>query len=80
VNPSVECLGRERDRRCPVGFAGDVEVDVPRAVGVELGRHVRAMLVEHVAEHHPGALGHQVPHVRLAHPAGAAGDQRDPPV
>jgi hypothetical protein len=46
----------------------------------EPGRHGRAPVVQHVAEHHLGALGDEVPHVRLAHAPGAAGDQRDLPV
>ena len=37
----------------------------------------RALVVEHVAEDHPGALGDEMAHVRLAHPPGAPGDQRD---
>src|SRR6516164_3000496 len=39
-----------------------------------------ATVVQHVAEHHLGALGDKVPHVGLAHAPGAAGDQRDLPV
>ncbi len=50
---------------------------VPAGLLAEPGRHGRAPVVQHVAEHHLGALGDEVPHVRLAHAPGAAGDQRD---
>ena len=59
-------------------LAGHVVVHVAAGrFGAEPGGDRRAPVVEHVAEHHPRALGDEVPHVRLAHAPGAAGDQRD---
>ena len=58
-------------------FAGDVVVQVPAGLLAELGGHVAALVVEHVAEDHPRALGDEVPHMGLAHAPGAPGDQRD---
>ena len=76
VEPA-EGLQRQGDRGGPVVLAGDVVMGVPAGLLAELGRHRRALVVSHVAEHHPGALGDEVPHVGLAHAPGAPGDQRD---
>jgi alkanesulfonate monooxygenase SsuD/methylene tetrahydromethanopterin reductase-like flavin-dependent oxidoreductase (luciferase family) len=46
-------------------------MDVPAGLRAELVGHVRALVVEHVAEDHPRALGDEVPNMGLAHvPAG----------
>ena len=76
VEPA-EDFHRQGDRGGPVAVAGDVVVGVPAGLLAEPGRHRRALVISHVAEHHPGALGDEVPHVGLAHAPGAARDQRD---
>src|SRR4029077_3095204 len=68
---------RGGDRGGPVLFAGYVVVHVPAVLVADPGGDVIAPVVEHVAEHHARALGHEVPHVRLPHAPGAPGNQRD---
>src|SRR6266702_3385435 len=80
IDPPPERLLGGRHRHGPVILAGDVEVQVPAGLLAQLGRYVLALVVPHVAKDHPGALGHEVPHVGLAHAPGAAGNQRDLPV
>ncbi len=70
-------LHRQRGRRGPVVLAGDVVVQIAAGLLAEPGRHVPALVVKDVTEDHPGALGDEVPHMGLAHPPGAPGDQRD---
>ena len=73
----AEGVQRGGDRGCPLRFAGHVVVHVPAGPLAEPVGDGNAPVVEHVAEDHPRALRHEVPHVRLAHPPGAPGDQCD---
>ena len=63
-------------RRVPVFGFRDVKVQIADVVA-NLCRHRLALVVEDVAEHHLGALGHQRPHVRGAHPPRTPADECD---
>lgn len=66
-------------RRVPILGFGHVEVQVADGLemGVDLRGHGLALVVEDVTEDHLGSLGDQRPHVRCAHPPGAAADEGD---
>ena len=64
------------DRGDPVVVARDVEVAVHRGVA-DLGRDRGALVVEHVAEEHPRALGGEQPRLGRALTARGTGDERD---
>jgi hypothetical protein len=73
---AAELANGGRHRGFPMLGFRDVQVHVANGVA-ELGRDRVALVVEDVAEHHPGPLDYQRPHVGGAHPPRAAADERD---
>ena len=73
---AAELANRNGHRGLPLLGFGDVEVQVANGVA-EPVRNRLALVVEDVAEHHLGPLGHQRAHVRGAHSPRAATDKRN---
>ena len=70
----AELVDRGGNRGVPLLGRRDVEVHIARGVTDLVGQRL-ALLVEDVADHHLGALGHQSPRVLGAHAPSAATDQ-----
>ena len=70
----AELVDRGGNRGVPLLGRRDVEVHIARGVTDLVGQRL-ALLVEDVADHHLGALGHQSPRVLCAHAPSAATDQ-----